>query len=245
MRKIRDVFYISANFDDNYFVYYGMEFNEFIRHCPIDIENILITDGINLTNNFSYHWFLETANGKEEILELSKEDIYGLGNFHWLDYYKEENLNNCSPEEKAEVLYLSHFCKPLKSPFVNKLQNNFCYLAHDDGWFCKLYCKDMLVFRDIISNKIVESFTTNKRRKIYPMSDEIKNILYELTKQGLLIDFSNIYKGDNFICLNFYVIGHYMDMDEMYNNLEKNKSRASMKGTIKHSKKTWQITTWE
>lgn len=77
------------------------------------------------------------------------------------------------------------------------------------------------------------------------MSDEIKNILYELTKQGLLIDFSNIYKGDNFICLNFYVIGHYMNMDDMYNNLEKNKSSASMKGTIKHSKKTWQITTWE
>lgn len=63
------------------------------------------------------------------------------------------------------------------------------------------------------------------------MSDEIKNRLFELTKQGLLIDLSNIYKGESFICSNFYVIGHYMDMDEMYNNLEKNKSRASMKGT--------------
>jgi hypothetical protein len=197
MRRLRDVFYISANFDDNFFVYYGMEFKEFIRYCPINLENILITDGYNIANNFNYNWLLETANGKEEILELSKEDIYGLGNFHWLDYCKEEELNNCSPEEKAEVLYLSHFGKPIKFPFINKLQNNFCYLAHDDGWFCKLYCKDMLVFGNIISDKIIESFSTNKRRKIYPMTDEIKDKLIEFTKSGLLIDFSSIFSGDN------------------------------------------------
>lgn len=53
-----------------------------------------------------------------------------------------------------------------------------------------------------------------------------------------------VYKGDNFISLNFYVIGHYLNMDEMYNNLEKNKSRASIKGTLKHANKSWQINTW-
>lgn len=245
MRRIRDVFYIDANFNENYFLYYGMEFKEFIRCSPIGLENILVTDGNYITNNFNTSWFLETANGKEDIFELSKEDIYGLGNFHWIDYNNEVDLNNCTLEEKAEVLYLSHFGKPLKSPFFNRINNNFVYLAHDDGWFCKLYCRDMAVFKDIIANKIIDSFSTNKRRKIYPMDEDIKNEIFELTKKGLLIDFSNIYRDNKYISLNYYTIGHYEDMDEMYNNLERNKHRADVKGTIEHKSKTWRIYTWD
>lgn len=245
MRRIREVFYINANFDENYFIYYGMEFKEFIKYNPIKIENILVTDGNYITNNYNQNWLLETANGREDILKLSEEDIYGLGNFHWLDYNNEEDLNHCNPEEMAKVLYLSHFCKPLKTPFINKMQNNFVYLAHDDGWFCKLYCKDLLIFKDIIVNKIIDSFSTNKRRKIYPMNEEIKSAIFELTQKGLLIDFSNIYRDKKFISLNFYTIGHYVNMDEMYNNLERNKIRADIKGTITHINKKWEIYTWD
>ncbi|MFA9379318.1 MAG: hypothetical protein ACERKZ_21620 [Lachnotalea sp.] len=245
MRRTRDVFYINANFNENYFLYYGMEFKEFIRCNPVGLENILVTDGNYIANNFNGSWFLETANGKEDIFELSKEDIYGLGNFHWIDYNNEVDLNNCTPEEKAEVLYLSHFGKPLKSPFINRINNDFAYLAHDDGWFCKLYCKDMSVFKDIIANKIIDSFSTNKRRKIYPINEEIKDELFELTKKGLLIDFSNIYRDNQCISLNYYTIGQFEDMDEVYNNLERNKCKADIKGTIEHKSKTWRIYIWD
>lgn len=98
----------------------------------------------------------------ENILELCKEDIYGLGNFHWIDYNDETALNNCSSQEKTEVLYLSHFGNPLKSPFFHKLNNKFFYLDHDDGWVCKLFCKNMLVFGYIIANKIIDGFATKK-----------------------------------------------------------------------------------
>ena len=246
MRRIRDVFYIDANFKENYFIYYGMEFREFIRFSPIGLENILVTDGNYITNNFNRSWLLETANGKEEIFELSKEDIYGLGNFHWIDYNNEVDLDNCTPNEMAEVLYLSHFGKPLKSPFFNRINNSFVYLAHDDGWFCKLYCRNMSVFKDTIANKIIDCFSTNKRRKIYPMAEDIKNEIFELTKKGLLIDFSsiNINRNNKYISLNYYTVGHYGDMDEMYNNLERNKHRADIKGTIEHKNKTWRIYTF-
>lgn len=241
MRRLRDVFYVSANFNDSYFIYYGMEFKEFIKYCPIKLENILITDGKFITNKFNFNWLLEAASGKEDIQELCNKDIYGLGNFHWIDYANEATLNNCSPEEKAEVLYLSHFGNPLKSPFFESINNNFFYFSHDDGWFCKLFCKDILVFRDIIANKIIDSFSTNKRRKINPMSEEIKNSIFELTKDGLLIDFTNIYRDKKSISLNFYIIGHYQDMDEMYNNLERNKNRAKVKGWIEHKDKSWKL----
>ena len=76
------------------------------------------------------------------------------------------------------------------------------------------------------------------------MSEDIKNEIFELTKRGLLIDFSNMYKDNKCISLNYYAIGHYEDMDEMYNNLSRNKSRADIKGTIEHKNKTWKIYTW-
>ena len=245
MRKLRDVFYVSANFNEKFYIYYGMEFKEFIKYNSVKIENILITDGNYIANNFNRDWFLETANGYENIMELCKQDIYGLGNFHWIDYDHETALNNCSPQEKSEVLYLSHFGKPLKTAFFDKIDNKFFYLAHDDGWFCKLFCKEMLVFGDIIENKIIDSFAIeNKKGKIYPMIEAIKNQIFNLTKEGLLIDFSNVYTDDECICVNFYTIGHYENMDEMYNNLERNKKRASIKGTIEYENKTWQINFW-
>lgn len=239
MRRLRDVFYIHANFEENYFIYYGMEFQEFIKFNPLKINNILITDGVNIANSYNRSWLLETARGQEEILELANEDIYGLGNFHWIDYKNEDELNQCSPEERAEVLYLSHFGKPLKSSFFSSIDNNFTYLAHDDGWFCKLYCKDMSTLKDIIANKIVDSVSTNKRRKIFPISEDIKDDLLDMTKKGLLIDFSNIWRDNQNISLNYYTIGCYEDMDEMYNNLERNKSKADIKGRIEHKNKKW------
>jgi hypothetical protein len=240
MRKLRDVFYINANIEKQYFIFYGMEFKEFIKCNPNPIDNILITDGKFVSNNFNYNWWLETANG-DYISELCKEDLYGLGNFHWIDYKDERALNNCIPEEKAEVLYLSHFCEPLKSPFIDRINNNFVYLSHDDGWFCKLYCKDMSVFREIISNKIIESVITNKKREIYPIDVEVKDKLFELLQKGLLIDFSNIYRDDKVVFINIYVIGEYHNMDEMYNNVERNKSRASIRGRIELKNKAWKL----
>ncbi len=245
MRRLRDIFYVSANFEEQYFRYYGMEFNEFIRYNPVPLENILITDGVNLTNHYNRNWCLETAKGSDDILELSEENIYNIGNFHWIDYKNEEDINKCTPVEMSEVLYLSHFCKPLGTPFFSRINNDFVYLSHDDGWCCKLYCKDMSIFKDIIANKIIESFSTNKKRKIYPMDEEIKTELLKLTQKGMLIDFSNIIRDSKLICINFYAIGHFSDMDEMYNNREHSKNKADRKGTITHTNKGWKITIWD
>ncbi|HBI03749.1 MAG TPA: hypothetical protein DDY49_06945 [Paenibacillaceae bacterium] len=242
MRKLRDVFYISANFEENYFLVYGLEFKELTTFCPIELKNLLITDGRFVGNRYNTTLNLETVNGQEEIEELCKEDLYGLGNFHWVDYCDEEALDKCTPEEKAEIVYLSHFGTPLKkSAFFQKIKNQFFYLSHDDGWVCKLYCKDMPIFTDLIAHKIINHCSTNKRRKIVPMDEQIKNQFLELTKEGLLIDFSSIYRDSKTIGLRFYTIGHFTDMDEMYNNLERNIYRAKMSAILEHRNKTWKV----
>ena len=45
MRRLKDIFYISANFNENFYIYYGMEFKQFVKYNSVEMENILITDG--------------------------------------------------------------------------------------------------------------------------------------------------------------------------------------------------------
>ncbi|WP_309164963.1 hypothetical protein [Terrisporobacter mayombei] len=77
------------------------------------------------------------------------------------------------------------------------------------------------------------------------MDEEIKNEIFQLINKGLLIDFSNIYKYERSIRVDYYVIGHYGDMYDMYNNLERNKYKAKIKGTIEHKNKKWNIYNWD
>lgn len=234
-------FYINANFNEKYFLCYGMEFNDFIKSNSVELNNILITDGSLSDSNFNSTWLLDTVNGAEAIKNLADEDLYSLGNFCWIDYDNEVNLDNCTPEEKAEVLYLKHFLEPLKSASIDTINNSFVYLSHDDGWYCKLYCRDILVFEDIISKRIINRFSGKKKRKIHPMPEEIKKEIFELTKAGLMLDFLNISRSKKEIKLDFYIIGQYEDMDTMYDDFEHKKATKEVAGTIEYRNKTWAI----
>jgi hypothetical protein len=245
MRRVRDVFYINANYEENYFTYYGMEFSEFIKYRPVPIANILMLSPWLLESKDNNNWCMGTFNEAEEIAKLCKHDIYHFGDFHWLDYRDEESLARSTEQEKAEVLYLSHFMKPLHTPFFDSIGNNYVYLAHDDGWRCQLYCKDMTTFGDIIANKIMAFFSTNKRRKIYPIGDDIKNQLLEWSKDGLLIDFSHATISGQHCSLSFDMIGKFDDMDDMYHDLNRRKEFASKQGWLEQKDKTWKLDFWE
>ena len=240
MNKSHDLFYVNANFEKQYFLYNGMGFHEFLKCCPIELNNILVTRGY-LTGNYNRYWGLIAINNKEAISELLKEDIYNLGDFHWLDYNSEDNLINCTPEEQAEVLYFSHFWRPLKKPFFNRIDNNFAYFSHDDGWLCMLYCKNVLVFKDILANKIINTFASDKRRKVVHMTEDVKDRLFALVDKGLLIDFPNINTKNGCIRVNYFVIGKYEDVDDICNKCEQYKHRAKIKGIIEYKNKMWEI----
>ena len=143
--------------------------------------------------------------------------------------------------EIAELLYLGHMFKPVNNPFFDKIQNRFAYLVHDDGWFCRLYCREYTDFQEIIANKIVGEVSTSKRRKIYPISEEIKQQLMNIAENGLLIDFNNMLRFSNSIEIPIYSIGKFLDMDEMYNDLQRHTSRATYSAALIHKNKKWII----
>lgn len=240
MRRMRDVFYINAFPENKEIVYYGMQLNEFLKCTPAEVNKLLILEGEYFGRGFSSKTKLQVVED-DEMEEFLCEDIYSYGDFAWVDFDDRDNLENLEPIEIAKLLYLGHMFKPIDTPFIDKIQNRYAYLAHDDGWFCRLYSREYSDIQEIICNKIINTVSTSKRRKIYPFSKEVKEELLNLSKDGLLIDFNNFLKYERSIEVPIYTIGKFLDMDEMYNDLQAHISRAKYSAYLVHKNKKWVI----
>jgi hypothetical protein len=215
LRKLRDVFYINAYPENNEIVYYGMPLNEFLKYSPIELNKLLLLQSGFFGTDLSPNTKLEVVS-KEIMEDFLKEDINSYGNFCWVDFKERDSIEKLEPLEVAELLYLGHMYRPVKSPFFNRLGNRYAYLSHDDGWFCRLYCMNYGDFQNIIANKIIDMASSSKRRKIYPLQYEIKALLLTLAENGLLIDFSNILINDKTIQIPIYSIGKFLNMGSRY-----------------------------
>jgi hypothetical protein len=240
LRRLRDVFYINAFPESNEVIYYGMQLNEFIKYAPVELNQLLLLSAEYYGTGFQSKTKFEIVE-KDEMSEFLKEDIYGYGDFCWVDFNHRENVENLEPFEIAELLYLGHMFQPINKPFFDKIQNRYAYLAHDDGWFCRLYCRQYSDFQEVITNKILGMVSTNKRKKIYPFSIGVKEKLMSMAEDGLLIDFSNILKFNNTIEIPIYCIGKFLDMDDMYNDLYRHINRSKYYAKLVHKNKKWEI----
>lgn len=237
---MRDVFYINAIQENNEVVYYGMKLKEFIKYAPVELNKLLLLKAEYYGRCFRSKTKFEIVD-QEEINDFLNEDVHSYGDFSWVDFNSVENIEKLEPMEIAELLYLGHMFKPITSPFFDKIENRYAYLAHDDGWYCKLYCKEYSDFKEIIANKIIDMVSTSKRKNIYPLSEELKAKLISIAENGLLIDFSNISKFNNTIQIPIYCIGKIFNMDEMYNNLERYLACSKYSARLTHKNKKWVI----
>lgn len=241
MRRLRDVFYVNAYPDENKIIYYGMELIEFLKYSPVELNQLLLLESEYYGADTKSKTNFEII-GKNEMEDFLGENTTNYGDFCWVDFDSRENVEKLEPIEIAELLYLGHMMKPLKTPFFDKIQNRYAYLAHDDGWLCQLYCRYYSDFGEIIANKVINMVSTSKRKKIYPLSEDLKNMLLDLAQKGLMIDFSGILKNhDGSIEIPIYCIGKKIDMDDMYNNLNRYISRAKYSARLIHKSKKWAI----
>lgn len=239
---MRDVFYINAFPENNEIVYYGLQLKEFIKYAPVELNQLLLLEAEYYgTGGFRSSTKFEIVE-KNQMEDFLREDIYSYGDFCWVDFNQRENIERLEPFEIAELLYLGHMFKPVSSPFLGKIQNRYAYLAHDDGWFCRLYCKEYSDFQEIIANKIIDMASTSKRKKIYPFPQDIKVKLLSLAENGLLIDFSNILKVDGSVQIPVYSIGKFLDMDEMYNDLKRRINHPRYSAYLVHKNRIWELT---
>lgn len=140
---------------------------------------------------------------------------------------------------------MGHKYAPLNSAFFPSLNNQYAYCAHDDGWICLLYCRNIEDFSHVITNYIINILSTSKRRKIYEFDNDLRLKLLEISYNGLLIDFDQLIKTDRTIQIPIYNIGKYDNMNEMYNDIKMHKNNSKNKAWLVQKNKEWRFETWE
>ncbi|WP_172254265.1 hypothetical protein [Saccharibacillus deserti] len=208
----REILYVSGSeIDQHCFYSYGIEFFEFMSCVEPRPANLILLkhkfeDG-KRNPNCGFDYVISS-----EIDELIEDDVYGYGDFCWVDVEQEEDLDRLTEPQIAELLFFGHLAKPLNE--IPKAR--FAYYAHDDGWFNKLYVTYLEDYERMLSAVLVFKLREWTRRSIRAIPRHISRVLLEATQEGLFIDLSKIQKGKDEIRIPFTAVGHYRDMDSVY-----------------------------
>ena len=190
--KQRTILYVYADRENHVFINSGITFSEFVNGLSKPLDNMTLispkNDVISLVSD--YERGFEVFKGNEQILALLSENIYALGDFCFVDFHDADGMEHLSEEQVAELLYLGHLFRPLKSPFFPALQNRFAYLAHDDGFFCKLYCRDEQDFAHVLAVKIMSYINSVKKCNLHHFDPSVQQSLMDIAADGMLIDLS-------------------------------------------------------
>ncbi|MDQ0878930.1 hypothetical protein QFZ77_007589 [Paenibacillus sp. V4I3] len=134
----------------------------------------------------------------------------------------------------AELLFFSHLARPLH----NVPKERFAYFAHDDGWFNKLYVTDLHDYEMLLSKVIILKLQKLTGRKLENIPKEISSVLLESTRDGLFIDLSKTIKNSIELKIPIAAIGHFTDMDKVYDFREE---ISDYKVWLVYSKKLWKL----
>lgn len=115
--KTKDVIYMIYNENEQSVTSMGIEFIDFINCLTIEPNNILLLASGYTGEDFHYGLRLEFVR-RENLNDLYRENVYSYGDFCWVDFDEIITLDDLTPHEKAELLYLGHYKQPLNSPFL-------------------------------------------------------------------------------------------------------------------------------
>lgn len=228
MRKnnnhVSDFIYIHLNENDQYVISYGIGFGEFYRSLYNQMNNILLLKHAFRDADFNMHTLLGYV-PRDRMTKLVEDDISNYGDFCWIDFEEEECLDAISDKELAELLYLGHRKELWKAPFYQILQNRYVYLANGDGWWNKVYYRNLLDFYRMLgetvagklsNTRLSKSFIGMKKRRLFPPVDVDVILQMKLKmKEGLLIAVSDASKTRNVVEVPLWIVGDFDHVDDM------------------------------
>ncbi|CAI9395704.1 hypothetical protein ACTQ5K_06450 [Niallia sp. Sow4_A1] len=233
---IRDVVYIHLNEKERFVLSYGIEFREFYRILAETLSSVLLLKHQFEDGEFNIHTQFEYV-PNTKLAKLSKEDVYGYGDFVWVDFDETEILDILEGQTIAELLYLGHKLEPLRKPFFQQLNNQYAYLAHDDGWFNKIYYKNMdsfyQLFGDVIAKKVTDlklekGLLGLKKKRIYPSPpNEIVMELKHYMNEGMVLSIEKASQTRLKMEIPIWILGDFDNMDDMYEEYEKNSKQKT------------------
>ncbi|AIQ15013.1 hypothetical protein [Paenibacillus durus] len=231
--NIRDLIYVSRNDPDNKcFCSYGIEFHEFMSCVDHRPDNLILLKHNFVNTQWNRHSRFDYVTS-QEINELINDHVYRYGDFCWVDF-NEEELDKLTALQIAELLYFGHLGRSLSD--IPKIK--YAYYAHDDGWYNRLYVTEKEDYKILLARVIVSKIRRLTRRLVGKIPSDISTLIFESTKQGLFIDLSKINKNRIEIKIPITTVGHYTNMDKVYNLKDE---IIDYKTWLVFSKKKWKF----
>ncbi|HZG73563.1 MAG TPA: hypothetical protein VEY51_18650 [Chondromyces sp.] len=223
--NIKDIIYVHLNTSHRYTISCGIEFHEFAKNLPKGLNNVLLLKHRFENSDFNMHSMFDYIE-KDDIGKLLKENIASYGDFCWVDFDDIDGLNELEGQEIAELLYLGHSKQHLREPFYSKLNNRYAYLSQDDLWFNKTYYRYITDFYHILGGVVAskfgqlrgeKTFFPLKRGRDFPaIPKEMIASFTDKMREGMVISLAKTSQTRTKIEIPVWVIGDYINMDEMY-----------------------------
>ncbi len=234
--KCRDFYYVNINIQESEVVSCGAQFSEFIEFIPVKPRNILLMKGRFWGGNWHRDIGLDYVDSKN-MSELISDDVYSYGDFCWIDYRDKKVIDTMLPIELSELLYISHRNIPLHTPFFERINNNYVYLAHDDDYWTKIYMKNIYDYKKVIEGKILKSLK-GRKKQITPIPEDIMNLIFDGASEGIVIDFPDSYCNSRSTGVSIYKIGKYRSYDQVHDVFERKKDCLNII-VLEYNNKTW------
>lgn len=231
----QDVIYVHLNEKDKFVLSHGIEFKEFVDSLFDKMNHLLLIKHRFDDADFNMHTMLDYV-PKKRLMKLAGDNVDEYGDFCWIDFEEMEGVDEIPGQVLAELLYLGHVKEPLRAPFYNYLGNRFTYLAQEDGWFNRTYYRDLNDYYQLLSQLIPmkigevrpeKNLLGLKRKRKYPNVDQhLLLSLKSYMSEGMAISIKDIIQNRFRIELPMWVIGDFLNMDDMYEEYEKSRRKV-------------------
>ncbi|MBT2582915.1 hypothetical protein [Planococcus sp. ISL-109] len=236
--------YIYVSESERMALFSGLSFAHFLEAIDKP-ENLLLLKHPYEEASFNMHTHLDFAT-REEYGQLKRARSNRTGEFCWVDFRSEKQLNSLTAQEQAELLYLGHKKEPVKSPFFTTLQNEYAYLAGEEKELTKIYFRRMEKLEGLIANHFTQIIRKEANGQNF-FRRRMKDLIPELPKEqfhklrrdlgeGVLLSLADPEKTKNTIELHVRTVGEIGFMDEFWHDLD-DTMRKPLSGRIIYDRK--------
>ncbi len=208
--------YIHYDSVTNHFMTRGFDFTTTDFSKQYLPQNLILANAPEEFGRYDVQTDFKILRGQNEVydyIDLCFKENRRMSN--WIDFDSLELMHQLAPFEIAELLYLFHANKALKSPFFYKLQNNYVYLTMPNG-LNKTYYRHMSHFyprfQRVLSERVNDmanetaGWFRRRRYQILPFPLGQVEELSPLFMNGLKIDFQQAYEESNSWHIPLFII---------------------------------------
>lgn len=218
--------YVHMNDVDKFVIFSGLKLTQFAASVE-PLHHLLLLKHSYEDGAFNMHTQLDYV-PDEEVAHFVKKSAESK-ELCWIDFMDERKLNQLTPMEQAELLYISHKKEPITSPFFNKLQNRFVYYSSDIEKMTKVYFRH-LSDSDLLVANVFNAFIQEKersagfwRRKVKAntpsLTPEFLRAYRSFAKDGALLSLYRIEKPKATYGIEIRNLSDYSFPDEVWDDL--------------------------